>query len=433
MQLAASAVERRSRWSRKSNPETGAKLEAELEYLRLAHNGGADIDLFIQSEYGDAYADALELGHRFEEDPTGLAIEEYYRSLGLRRQMFENTDYYTRWLLITPLEMETEAAKGRRYPVVFVNHGGFASISADEFIAGFPDIAASERVIIAMLQNTNVDNTLRVLDRLIELFPVDAERVYLVGESQGGYQATSTYFRAPERFAAVVTCGNDIWRDWDNVNTRFTENEVANVTETFVPFAQVVGQFEASSFAPVNDWAPRKDWGREPMLTPYRDPRRNDDVDPTRNANGPRRFSNQPEPPSGMDKHEWMLTRLNNRMASLRAAPRDPATCIGYLDGADTELHRVLGFYGDRERTESILGARHWIADIDNEDGLLAFRYVVIENAPHAWPVTAGALSWDFMKQYRRDTATGRIVVDEYSARDDAPTRTHKDVQENTP
>jgi hypothetical protein len=134
-----------------------------------------------------------------------------------------------------------------------------------------------------------------------------------------------------------------------------------------------------------------------------------------------------------MDKHEWMLTRLNNRMASLRAAPRDPATCIGYLDGADTELHRVLGFYGDRERTESILGARHRNADIHNQDGQLPIRYVVFENAPHPWPVTAGAHSWDFMKQYRRDTATGRIVVDEYSARDDAPTRNHKDVQENTP
>lgn len=421
--MAAPALSAHPRWSREGNPEFGAKLEAELEYLRVAHNGGADIDAFVESEYGAAYAERLELGFRFEEDPTGPAVENYYRSLGLRRQMFQNSDYYTRWLLITPLELETEAAQGRRYPLVIVNHGGFCSISSDEFISGFPQVAARERVIVAMLQDTNWQNTERVLDRLIELYPVDTERVYLVGESQGGYQVTSTLFRIPERITAVVTCGNDIWRDWDNVNEPFTEQEVRRLTDTLVPFMQINGQFEASSFAPVNDWQPRKDWGREREVEPYRDPRRDDDRDPTRNVRGPRRFSTMPSPPEGADKHEWMIGRLNKRMASLGCAPRDAATCIGYLDRADSELHRVLGFYGDRERTEQILGARHWIAEVDNADGVTAFRYVVVENAPHCWPVTAAELGWNFMKTYRRDRHTGSIVVDEDN---------HNEVQENT-
>ncbi|WP_159449263.1 hypothetical protein [Demequina sp. NBRC 110051] len=415
----------RDRWSRETNVEFGAKFEADLADLRAAHNGGADIDAFLDSEYGDAYANALELSYRFEEDPTGPAVEEYYRSRGLRRQMFENSDYYTRWLLITPMELETEAATGRRYPVVFVNHGGFRSISGDEFISGMPEVAATERVIVAMLQDTNWRNTERVLDRLIELYPVDTERVYMIGESQGGYQVTSTFFRMPRRITAVVTCGNDIWRDWDNVNTPFTPAEVAEVKDAFVPFMQINGQFEASSFAPVNDWAPRKNWGATASVEPYRDPRRDDDRDPTRNVKGPRRFSNNPAPGEGDDKHLWMMDRLNRRMASLRCAPRDPATCLGYLDSADSELHRVLGFYGDRERTDVIHGVKHWNAEIDNEDGVTAFRYVVVENAPHAWPVAAGRLGWDFMKMYRRDSRTGSIVVDPYDG--------HNEVQgENT-
>lgn len=129
-----------------------------------------------------------------------------------------------------------------------------------------------------------------------------------------------------------------------------------------------------------------------------------------------------PTPPDGVDKHEWMLKRLNQRMSSLGCAPREEARCIGYLENADSELHRIVGFYGDREREERILGVSHWIVDIDDEDGLNAFRYVVVENAPHAWPVTAGQLGWDFMKMYRRDTRTGRIVVDEYDS--------HNEVQE---
>lgn len=413
---AAAPVAPAPRWSRAGDPEWGERLELELAHLRQAHDGGADIDAFAESEYGRAYAERLVLGYRFEQDPTGPEVEEYYRAHGLRRQMLENGDYYTRWLLITPLELETEAAAGRRYPVVVVNHGGFCSISTDEFQSGFPQVAAAERVIVVMLQNTNRDNTERVLDRLVELYPVDTERVYLVGESQGGYQATSTYFRAPERFAAVVTCGNDIWRDWDNDNVPFTAAEVAHVTETFVPFMQIVGQFEASGFAPVNDWHPRTDWGPAPAGEPWRDPRRDDDRDPTRAVNGPRRFSTQPSPPEGADKHVWMLERLNRRMASLGCAPRDAATCLGYLDAPDSELHRELGFYGDDERTEVVLGATHWIADVANADGVPAFRYVVVENAPHCWPVTAGELGWAFMKQYRRDAATGSVVVDEHRA-----------------
>ncbi|MAM53927.1 MAG: hypothetical protein CMH35_03615 [Microbacterium sp.] len=421
-----------ARWTAAGHPDPrlGAKLEAEAGYLRVAHNGGADIDAFLESEYGQAYAEALERGFRFEEDPTGPAVDEDYRSLGLRRQMFENSDYYRRWLIITPRELESEAAKGRRYPVVFVNHGGFSSISADEFAAGFPQVAARERVVIVMLQNTNWRNTERVLDLITELYPVDTERVYLVGESQGGYQVTSTLLRIPERITAVVTCGNDIWRDWDNVNEPFTPAEVARLTEPLVPFMQINGQYEASSFAPVNDWRPRKNWGKERDVEPYRDPRRDDERDPTRNARGPRRFSNQAEPPEGVDRHDWMLERLNRRMTSLQSAPRDAATCIDYLRDADSELHRVLGFYGDRERTEILLGAKHWIADIDTADGMHVFRYVVVENAPHAWPVTAGDLSWDFLKQYRRDTETGRIVLDAHVSDGGPSIRHHDDVQE---
>ncbi len=42
------------------------------------------------------------------------------------------------------LELEYEAAKGHRYPVVFASSGGFCSISGDQFISGFPQVAASE-------------------------------------------------------------------------------------------------------------------------------------------------------------------------------------------------------------------------------------------------------------------------------------------------
>lgn len=409
-----SQVNRQDIWAPTGDAISDGKMADILDYLHVAHNGGADIDAFVRSDYGQAYGERIRLGFRFEEDPAGKAIDEHYAGLGLKRRMMQNDDYYQRWILITPEEMEREAATGRRFPLVFVNHGGFVPIPTDEFASGWPQVAAKERIIVVMLQNTNWQNVRRVLDRLVELCPVDVERVYMTGESQGGYQVTSAMFRMPERLAAVAPCGNDIWRDWDNFNTPFTDEEYARLKRTFVPFMQVVGQYEASNFAPVNDWGPRKNWGRkEDTSHTYRDPRRDDERDPTHIVGGRRAFSDQPAPPEGADKHEWMIERLNKRMDSLGCAPRDAATCISYLDQADSELHRVVGFYGDEERTEIHYSAKHWTVDIRNADGIDAFRYVVAENAPHCWPLMAAELAWDFFRQFRRDAATGAIIADD--------------------
>ncbi|TBL76324.1 hypothetical protein [Paenibacillus thalictri] len=398
-------------WSTKTNPDTGEKFESELSYLRVAHNGYADIDAFIDSEYGEAYAKLLELRFKYEEAPMGEAVLAYYRSLGLKKEMFEDEDYYTRWALITPLEMDEEGKAGKKYPLVFVNHGGFNSIEQEEFGCGMPHVAAKEKIMVAYLQNTNWENTERVLNIIAGKYPLDTERVYMTGYSQGGYQVTSSYFRIPERFAAVAPCGNDIYRDYDNFNVPFTKEETEHLKETFVPFMQIVGTCEASSFAPVNDWQPRKNWGKERDAEPYTDPRRDDMRDPTRVIGGKRRFSDMPEPPEGVDKHEWMIDRLNKRMYTLGCEPRDAKTCISYLNTPEDELHHVLGFYGDAESIHLYHGYKHYTLDIWNKAGVHAFRYVAVENAPHCWPVMTGQLVWDFFKQFRRDRETGNIVM----------------------
>ncbi|ETY75484.1 alpha/beta hydrolase family protein [Lactiplantibacillus fabifermentans] len=403
-------------WAPTGQTIIDGKMADVADYLRLANNGrGADPEAFMKSEYGQAYGRLIKLGFQFEEDPTGKAITEFYAKLGLNRQMYENDDYYKRWLLITPQELATQAALGKYYPVVFVNHGGSVPVPVDEFQCGWWQVAADERIIVVMLQNTNCENVQRVLDRLEELYPIDTERVYMTGESQGGYEVTSALFRMPARITAVVTCGNDIWRDWDNFNVPFTDTEKKNLKDTFVPFMQVVGQYEASSFAPVNDWYARKEWGRHADAShTYVDPRRDDQRDPTHIVGGKRPFSDLPEPPVGVDKHAWMIERLNTRMASLGCAPRDVATCISYLDNPEIDLHKAIGFYGDEEQTMEFYGYKHWRLDIHNRIGLDAFRYVVVENSGHHWPVMAAKLGWDFMKQFRRDTATSKIVADTY-------------------
>ena len=77
-------------WSKSTNLKTGAKFEAMLSYFRVAHNGKADIDRFIDSEYGEEVARRLDIGFRYEEDSLGEACMDYYSSLGLKKEMHDN-------------------------------------------------------------------------------------------------------------------------------------------------------------------------------------------------------------------------------------------------------------------------------------------------------------------------------------------------------
>lgn len=393
---------------------TGEKFEAYLDNLHVTHNGDADIDAFIRSEFGEATARMLETRFTYEEDPMGEAALEYMRGFGLRKEMFEDEDYYTRWELLTPLDMGQGEQAGWKYPLVIANHGGSMPIEFEEYSFGLHKIAAKEGFMVLFLQNTNWENVDRVLGIIAEKYPLDRERVYMVGYSQGGYQVTSTFFRIPEKIAAVAPCGNDIFRTYDNFNVPYTEEEFRRVRELLVPVMQIVGACEASSFVPVNSWRPRKDWGHDQGPDIYMNPRRDDSRDPTRIHGGRRRFSDNMVPPEGADIHQWMISRLNLRMETLGCEPRDPETCISYLNKPEDEFHHLLGFYGDEEKILKFYDYKHYLLNIWNRDGINAFRYVVIENSPHMIPITTGVLVWDFFKQFRRDMETGRLIVEPY-------------------
>lgn len=421
---------RLARWHQEDNGPFADKFRSFHQYLSVAHNGMMDLRGFLGSEYGTEFAKRLELRFRYEDNAMGAETLAYYESLGMKKEMFRGEDYYERWVLLTPLEMYTEAGEGKKYPLVFSHHGGGASIETDEFSTGYHLIAGKEKFMVAYLQNSNWRNTLKILDEIGERYPLDSERVYVSGFSQGGYQTHSLYFRAPERLAAVAPCGNDIMRYWDNDDVPYTQEEMEHLKETFLPFFQMTGAVEASSFVPLTNWRPRKDWNDVGNPETHLDPRKNDDQDPTRihdpnrGYRDPARLRKKqghswsqctpPTPPVGRDIHDWMMERINTRMWLLDCAPRDPDTCIGYRLKPEDKLHHTIGIYGDREETRCYYGYRHDVVDIDNADGIHAFRYVTVENSPH-WPyLMMGSMAWEFFRQFRRDSKTGKIVQETY-------------------
>lgn len=395
-------------WSHQVNPSTGCQLEHFRRYLEAWSDDRCDVDGLIASEYGQRLGYLQDLAYRWR-DPMDPELLEWYEAQGIKKEMFETEHYYTRWTLLRPADME----KGRRYPLVFVNHGGGNSIESEEFSTGFNVMVNREQFLAVYLQNTNTDNLLRVRELLIRTYPVDTERIYVTGFSQGGGKTSDCAFRAPELFAAHAPCGNDIFRYVDRWSVPYTQQEIDNLKKTFLPFMQVVGCNEHSHILPLNHWE-RAEARTERIEGDIHDfPPKNGETDPTRPSD-PSHPGGHIEPPQGAHPGVWMLRQLNNRLELLDIDPRDIETCLNYRSNREDELHHVLGFYGDREQIRTFYGYKHYIIDIWNRHGVNAFRYVAVENSPH-WPeIMMGELVWEFFKQFRRDRNTGRVFVDPY-------------------
>ena len=403
-------------WSPITNPEYGDEMLNEAKNLLYTSNGRMDVENFVRSEYGGEYAKRVQARIRFENcDPMCEEILAWHRERGLKKDLYEEDGFYSRWSIFTPLSMYEEANKGKKYPLVFWCHGGGGTIDECEFQPGYNEIAGKEGFMVAYLQNTNTDNVVRIIDKIAELYPLDRERVYISGFSQGGGKSSDCAFRAPMHFTAFAPCGNDIYRELDRFSVKYTQEETRQLTEAFLPFMQVVGCCEAANILPLNKWERRKDWpdGVRIPRRRKRDERYYTEVDPCRPSD-PKNPGGRTYAPEGVDVYRWEVEQLNRRLDTLNIEHRDIERCVAYYHTPEDELHHVLGFYGDTEEIRYYYGYKHYVVNLWNRDGVNAFRYVAVENSGHFDHVMIGRLTWDFFKMFRRDSESGKIVVDEY-------------------
>lgn len=53
-----------------------------------------------------------------------------------------------------------------------------------------------------------IENTIKLIDEMIQIYPIDTSRIYITGLSMGGYGAWDMITRYPEKFAAAIPiCG----------------------------------------------------------------------------------------------------------------------------------------------------------------------------------------------------------------------------------
>lgn len=395
-------------WSRETNPETGAAFEHFRLYMDCTQNGMLDADALLATPFGERLTEYLERRFLFEQlDPMCDQILAYYDGIGIRKQIFEREDFFRRWALFTPAVLEDN----RRYPLVIWNHGGKETIEDEEYITDLVPLAAKEKFMVLMAQDTGWERNAELIEHVAELLPLDRERVYMGGFSQGSRLAGAAQLRMPEKLAAVALNGGPVFDTTDNHCVPYTITEIENLSAWFVPFLQIENRCDVSNLAPLNRWTPRK---QTPHVDNhyYVNPAYDLLADPTYNHDGVTR--ERIVPPARGDAGRWLMNLLNLRMAVQGCAFRDAERCLDYARTPEDELHHAVGFYGDDERIALLLGVKHYMVDIFNREGIDAFRYIVVDNTNHWPPVNLGALIWDFFRRFRRDSGTGNIIEDEY-------------------
>jgi len=147
-------------------------------------------------------------------------IKTHIREMGFRRSY--------------RVHMPSEVGQQRRLPLLVMLHGAFETAKSMERLTGFSDLADKERFIVVYpngiglfgflqhwnaghccgkAQNDGIDDTAfleTVLDDVFSRFPVDENRVYLVGHSNGGMLAYLFAARKPDRLAGLAVVSASI-------------------------------------------------------------------------------------------------------------------------------------------------------------------------------------------------------------------------------
>ncbi|MGN0999354.1 MAG: hypothetical protein ACI4PO_07370 [Faecousia sp.] len=391
-------------------------------YMVGLNDGTMDVDAFLATGAGKKLVRRLMIRTHTQYDWD--TAEQYYASLGLHAEFHDPEDYYARWKLFIPTELE----QGVRYPILFWLHGGGNSIEGEEAMTGYLQLAGREKFLFVLLQNTNEEKVLAVLEDVKARYPVDTGRVYLAGFSQGAQQVIQCMTHHPDTVTAIAVTGTDIWRPWDNFDHVYTKAQLETLKELVVPMSLHVNNCEPFAYAPLNFWHPNQFNQVSPegkgLPDTFAHPGRIQDQDPTRitepgkgryDPNNPyaSRMASKYIPREGEDISAWAVECVNKRLTHLQCALLDVSVCISYLTNTADELHHAVGIYGDWEEIRYIDGSKHYIVSIDNQHGIPAFQYVLTENLCH-WPApSAGELGWAFLKRFRWDRETHQIVFND--------------------
>lgn len=379
-----------------NKPENG---ERELVSLRVRtpriSSGDCDVDAIIESEMGRQMVLQFENFIRFGDEMDPVLLAQWAQTgKGLRKELHQRDSFWERWAVYTPLSAEKPENKDRKYPLVFVLHGGGMPINWEE-CSGFLPIAAREELIVCLPQNHSIENIMRILEILKRDYPVDCSRIYSTGYSQGSMQTNALMFAHPEELAAVAPCG---CLAGPFATMMVDEQAVQAVANTRIPTFIMSGQQEGLYLVPYYEDAPaagmyganRPNIGKKDLAEESEEDKKLVLPPPTK---------------------EFKLESLNLRLRASNCKEVSMDDILACKTSPDI-VCRKIGMPFDSTEVRNIYGWDHYIGTVVDRYGDEYLKIVTVENFPH-WPIPSMAeMAWDFMKHFSRDRVTGAIIDD---------------------
>ena len=284
------------------------------------------------------------------------------------------------WNSFVPVSAFKEENKDRKYPVVFVLHGGFNPMSIIDGWGWVQEAAKREWIVI--VPSLEIDSVLEeILHKAVELYPVDLTRVYACGFSYGGFMSNMLGNKRPDIFAAVTPCGAAI----DDAKC-----EEAIGPEPQEPFDGVARAVGLGTYMPVMNIYGNLDGFRFPFYD-YKG------------------FM-------GMGGPEKIVEGLNHWLRVNHAKEISLDDVMALKDREDVTVEeKKMGVpiepgYGETVERQ---GLTHYIASFPSEDGVVRTRLMCTMNMPH-WPTPEMSYqAFEFMGHFRRDLTTFASIYEE--------------------
>lgn len=376
-------------------PDNG---ERELVSLRIRTpriaSKDCDVEAIIESEMGRQMVIQFEDFIRFGDEMDPELVEKWKNyDKGVLKQMHQRESWTDRWVTYTPMSAFKEENRDRKYPMIFVLHGGGMPINWEE-CSGFIPIAAREEIILCIPQNHDVENLKRLYKVMIEEYPVDPSRIYSTGYSQGSMQTNALLFDSPELLAAVAPCGCLAGPFKGYMPENGKEDIVAKLR---VPTFIMSGQQEGLYLYPYYE-----DGKNDCMYDPnYTTPNIDVLMPKTRGEK-----LTLPAPDV-----DFKLESLNLRLraSNCKEITRDQITAC---KDSENVVERKIGMPFDKTEVKNIFGWDHYIGTVTDKYGDDYLKIVAVENFPH-WPIPSMAeMAWDFLKHFSRDVLTKQLIDD---------------------
>lgn len=312
-----------------------------------------------------------------------MSWTEYEQKTGYR---WEDTmkqgpqNNFKKWNSFVPVSAFKPENKDRKYPVIFMLHGGFNPMSIIDGWGVPQEAAKREWIVIA--PSLEVDDVLEeILEEAKSLYPVDESRVYVCGFSYGGFMSNYLGNKRPDLFAAVAPCGAPI-------SNAFCDKAIG--PEPQPPFDGISRAEQRGVYMPVINIAGNLDGFRFPIAGI-----------PNINEDHPVHVT-----------LEQVVEGINHWARVNHAAEIDvEAVRAMKAELADTSLldaKRAVGLPLPEAQFHTVVadGITNHLADLPSEDGIVRTRIMVEMNMPH-WPTPEMARQiFDFCGHFSRDKET---------------------------